>query len=172
MEPEQDREDTLAPIDLVVTAGPLDPIIETLRDVLHRSGALRAVAALDIDPPVIIDAGRLQPIEIRTLERVTHLPHATPLDADPISADLHLVQPPPFEADAQTGEVVGTLGALDMLADAAAEIAARLGGGSVIVCQYATTDPECPLALTARRGEPVLVTIGEAEFELPPKNER
>ena len=46
------------------------------------------------------------------------------------------------------------------------------GGGSVIVCQYATTDPGCPLSLTARKGEPVLVTIGEAEFELPPKNER
>ena len=56
-------------VDLVASVGALDEVVETLRDVLHRSGALRLIAALDQDPPVIVDAGRLKPIEVRTDEQ-------------------------------------------------------------------------------------------------------
>ena len=160
------------PIDLVTTVGPLDEIVETLRDVLHRTGALRLIAAVDQDPPVIIDAGRLTPIEVRTDEWTVHLPHAIELDAHTLCPDIHLAQLPPFEADPENGEVIGTLGGLDMLADAVSELARTFGGESVVVCQYQTMTPEQPLAVTARTGEPVLVTIGEAEFELPPRHER
>jgi hypothetical protein len=160
------------PIDLVTTVGQLDEIVATLRDALHRSGALRFIAAVDQDPPAIVDAGRLTPIEVRTEERTVHLPHAIELDANPLCPDLHLAQVPPFEADPVTGEVICTLGGLDMLADAVSELARTFGGESVVICQYQTVTPDQPLAITARTGEPVLVTIGEAEFELPPRDER
>jgi hypothetical protein len=165
----QDSEEA---IDLVATVGALDSVVASLRDVLHRSGALRWVAAVDSDTPAIVDAGRLAPIEVRTEERVVHLPHAIELEAEPLSADIHLQQLPPFEADPVTGDVTCTLGGLDMLADAVLELASRFGRQSVVVCQYQTMTPEHPLALTGRSGEPVVVTIGEAEFELPPRDER
>jgi hypothetical protein len=34
-----DDADDDAPVDLVATVGPLDAVVETLRDVLHRSGS-------------------------------------------------------------------------------------------------------------------------------------
>ncbi len=166
----QDSEEA---IDLVATVGGLDSVVASLRDVLHRSGALRWVAAIDSETPAIVDAGRLAPIEVRTEDRVVHLPHAIELEVGPLSASIHLKQLPPFEADPVTGDVTCTLGGLDMLADAVLELAALFGGGNtVVVCQYQTMTPEHPLALTGRCGEPVVVTIGEAEFELPPRDER
>lgn len=166
------REPDEEPVDLVTTVGALDEIVETLRDILHRSGALRIVAAVDREPAAIVDAGRLTPIEVRTNDGIVHLPHAIELEAEPLCSHVHVVQVPPFEADPESGEVIGTLGGLDMLADAASAIAGTFGGQSVVICQYATTDPEQPLAVTARTGEPVVVTIGESVWELPPRDER
>ena len=94
------------------------------------------------------------------------------LAVGPLAPHIHLQQLPPFEADPVTGDVTCTLGGLDMLADAVLELASRFGRQSVVVCQYQTMTPEHPLALTGRTGEPVVVTIGEAEFELPPRDER
>src|SRR4051794_41906508 len=97
------------PIDLVATVGDLDPVVATLRDVLHRSGALRVVAVVDRAEPAIVDVGRLLPVEVQVGERLVHLPHAMELDAEPI-VEPALRQLPPFEVDAATGEVIGTIG--------------------------------------------------------------
>jgi hypothetical protein len=157
------------PIDLVASVGPLDQVVETLRDVLHRSGALRVAVIVDFpdDAPALVDVARLAPIEVQVGDRVLHLPHAIELDAEPFSRFIELRQLPPFEVDADAGEVVGTLGGLDMLADAMRELAALLGGRSVAMAQYATTTPDAPLTVSARGGEPVVVTLGEQEWELP-----
>jgi hypothetical protein len=157
------------PIDLVATVGPLDAVVETLRDVLHRSGALRVVALVDIPdgPAALVDVGRLLPVEVTIGDRRMHLPHAIELDAQPLSDHIQLRQLPPFEVDPVSGEVVGTLGGLDMLADAMRELAELLGGRSVAIAQYPTATPDVELTVTARIGEPVLVTLGEEESELP-----
>src|SRR4051794_41886732 len=94
------------PIDLVATVGDLDPVVATLRDVLHRSGALRVVAVVDRAEPAIIDVGRLLPVEVQVGERLVPLPPPLDLAAGPI------VEPaprplPPLEVDAANGEVVG-----------------------------------------------------------------
>ncbi|MEA2220040.1 MAG: hypothetical protein QOJ35_2666 [Solirubrobacteraceae bacterium] len=73
---------------------------------------------------------------------------------------------PPFEVDAQTGAVAGVLGGLEMLGRAVRELAGLLPGASVVAGEFETTDPACPLGLAGRRGEPVVVLIGEHEFEL------
>jgi hypothetical protein len=114
-----------------------------------------------------VDVWRLAPVEVRIGDRIVHLPHAIDLDAEPLSGALALRQLPPFEVDPTTGEVVGTLGGLDMLADATRGVAELLGGRSVAIAQYQTTTPEVPLTVTARIGEPVLVTIGDEEWEMP-----
>src|SRR3954470_10163768 len=153
-------------IELVATVGPLDPVVATLRDVLHRSGALRVVAVLDTEPPAIVDVGRLLPVEVQVGERKMHLPHAIELDAEPLG-HIEARALPPFEVDASSGEVIGTIGGLDYVADIARGITGLLGGRSVALLEMPTTSAGVPLAVTARLGEPVVVTIGEQEFELP-----
>jgi hypothetical protein len=164
---EADADD--APIDLVATVGPLDAVVETLRDVLHRSGALRVAVLVDLPSgdPALVDVGRLAPVEVQMGGRILHLPHAIELDAESMGDAIELRQLPPFEVDAASGQVVGTIGGLDMLADAMRALAELLGGRSVAMAQYPTVTPEVPLTVTARFGEPVLVTLGEAEWELP-----
>jgi hypothetical protein len=155
------------PIDLVASVGELDEVVETLRDVLHRSGAVRIAVVVDRgDEPALVDVGRLSPIEVQMGERLVHLPHAIELDAEPLGT-IDVRQLPPFEADPTTGEVVGTIGGLDMLADAMRELSALLGGRSVALAQYATTTPELLLTVTARGDEPIVVTLGDEVFELP-----
>jgi hypothetical protein len=161
-------DDADQPIDLVTTVGPeLDRVVQTLRDVLHHSGALRVVAAVDGEPPAVVDVGRLQPVEVQTEKRIVHLPHAIELEVEPLPLTTPLRQLPPFDVDPEQGEVIGTIGGLDMLADAMRELAGALGGRSVAIAQYPTTTPNLTLAISARVGEPVLVTIGDEEFELP-----
>ena len=76
------------PIDLVASVADLDPVVATLRDVLHRSGALRVVAVVDREEPAIVDVGRLLPVVVQVGERLMHLPHAMELDGEPVrSAD-------------------------------------------------------------------------------------
>jgi hypothetical protein len=162
------------PIDLVATVGPLDAVVQTLRDVLHRSGALRVAAVVDMPDsvPALVDVGRLAPVEVRIGDRILHLPHAIELDAAPLSDAIALRQLPPFEIDPDAGQVIGTLGGLDMLADAMRGIAALLGGRSVAIAQYPTVTPDLPLSVTARLGEPVLVTLGDEEWEMPDRPPR
>lgn len=100
-------------------------------------------------------------------ERVMHLPHAIELRADSLGGAIELRQLPPFEVDPTTGQVIGTLGGLDMLADAMRALAELLGGRSVAMAVYQTVTPDVDLTVTARHGEPVLVTLGEEEWELP-----
>jgi hypothetical protein len=168
LEPMDDA-DADAPIDLVATVGPLDAVVETLRDVLHRSGALRVAAVVDIPdgPAALVDVGRLAPVEVQIGDRVMHLPHAIELEAESLGGDIELRQLPPFEVDAASGQVVGTLGGLDMLADAMRAVAALLGGRSVAIAQYQTITPDVTLTVSARGSEPVVVALGDEEWELP-----
>ena len=156
-------------IDLVASVGPLDAVVETLRDVLHRSGALRVAVVVDMPdgPAALVDVGRLAPVEVRIGDRVLHLPHAIELEAESLGGAIELRQLPPFEVEPNTGQVTGTLGGLDMLADAMRALAELLGGRSVAMAVYQTMTPGIDLTVTARHGEPVLVTLGDQEWELP-----
>ena len=73
----------------------------------------------------------------------------------------------PIEVDASEGTVGAPLGAIDALADAVGALAAELGGRSVALAFFQTTDDEVPLGIAARTGEPVLLTLGEEQFQLP-----
>src|SRR5882762_6320657 len=92
------------PIDVVASAGDLDPVVVLLREFLHRSGALRAVALLP-DPtaadgsPALVDCSRLAPIEVTRSGRTVHLPHSIELDAAPAGEVPNVRQLPPFDVD-------------------------------------------------------------------------
>lgn len=159
-------------IDVVATVGDLDPVVVLLREFLHRSGALRA-AALLVDPaapdgpPVLVDCGRLQPIEVVRAGRTVNLPHAIEIDAEPPAAIPEVRQLPPFEVDAEAGTIASPLGGMDHQVAAVRALAGALGDGGVALVTFETTDPETPLSITARTGDPLVITLGEDEYELP-----
>ena len=73
----------------------------------------------------------------------------------------------PIEIDAGEGTVSAPIGAVNALADAVGALAETLGGRSVALAFFQTTDDDVPLGIAARTGEPVLLTLGEEQFELP-----
>jgi hypothetical protein len=159
-------------IDLVGSVGTLDPVVVALREFLHRSGAVRAVAVVERDPgesPAVVDCGRLQPIEVDFGDHVVHLPHGIELDAEPPTLP-DVRQLPPFQVDAEQGEIAAPLGGVAHLAAAVRDLAAALGGRNVAMAQFATDDPEAPLAITARAdgSEPLVLALGEEEFPMEP----
>jgi hypothetical protein len=159
-------------IELVGSVGPLDTTVVALREFLHRSGAVRAVAVVDRDPglgPAVIDCARLAPIEVDFGDRVVHLPHSIELDATPPPLP-DVRQLPPFEVDAAKAQIAAPLGGVAHLAGAVRDLAAALGGRNVAMAQFATTDPEAPLAITARAdgSEPIVLALGDEEFPMDP----
>jgi hypothetical protein len=160
------------PVEVVASVGALDATVVLLRDFLHASGALRAVAVVerpDGHGEAIVDCGRLAAIEVDLGDRVLVLPHSAPLDvAAPALPEVR--QLPPFEVDAAAGTLAGPLGAIEHLARAVRALAELLGGRGVALVQFETTDPEAPLAITARAGgeEPLVLAIGEEEHEMEP----
>jgi hypothetical protein len=50
------------------------------------------------------------------------------------------------------------------------DLAAALGGRNVAMAQFATNDPDAPLAITARAdgSEPIVLALGEEEFPMEP----
>ena len=157
-------------IDVVLSAGDLDPHVVAVRELLHRASAVEVHAVVDRGadaPTALITCGRMRPIEIVEDGRTVHLPHTAELDATP--PELPRVPPlPPIEVDASEGTVAAPLGAIDALAEAVGALAAALGGRSVALAFFQTTDDEVPLGIAARTGEPALLTLGEEQFQLPP----
>ena len=158
------------PIDVVATVGALDPVVVLLREFLHRSGAIRAVGMVDMAPgegPALVDCGRLLPTEVSAGGRTVHLPHAIELDAEiPPVPDVR--QLPAFDVDRATGAVSSPLGGLEHYAIAVRELAQRLGPGSVALVTFETSDPDTPLSITARGEEPLVLSLGEDEYEMEP----
>jgi len=135
---------------------------------LHRSGALRVSIALDATAPAIVECERFGAVVVRDEQAEVQLPHDAGAGAA-LPADLPLIrQLPPFEVDPDSGEVAGVLGGLEMLARAVRELAGLLPGASVVAAEFETTDPEHALGLAGRAGEPVVVLLGDHEFELEP----
>src|SRR3712207_2102227 len=120
-------DDPTEPIDVVLSAGPLDPAIVALREGLHATSALEIQGVVDRgdDPPALVTVGRATPIEVVYHDHKVHLPHAVELDPAPPSLP-HVPQLPPFEVDARTGTVTGALGGLPALAESVEALAKAL----------------------------------------------
>jgi hypothetical protein len=119
--------------------------------------------------PAVVDCARLQPIEVDLGDRIVHLPHGIELDAEPPTLP-DVRQLPPFQVDAGKGEIAAPIGGVAYLAAAVRDLATALGGRNVAMAQFATDDPEAPLAITARAdgSEPIVLALGEEEFPMEP----
>ena len=164
---EQESEE---PIDVVLSAGELDPSIEALREFLHATSALEAQGVVDRGedlPPALVTVGRAMPIEVVDGGRTVHLPHGVELDVDPKPQFRHVPQLPPFEVDSVKATITGALGGLPALAEAVETLAEALGGRSVALAFFQSTDPEMPVAIAARPGEETILSLGEEQYTLP-----
>lgn len=145
----------------------LPAVVGTLRALLVEGGALRVVALLDrgaAGEPLVIDCAADGALELddgertRTLELAAIASPGFPLPAlRPLRG---------LEVDPVAGTVAAPIGALDAIAAALRTAARALGGRSVVTAAFATADPEGPMYLAARGEEPLVVSVGELEFEL------
>jgi hypothetical protein len=151
----------------------LDPprLAATLHALLAGSGALRAVLLVDRSDdgrrPLVVDCAIDGSAEVAEGDEVRELAPADWSDAAPLELPP-LRRPPRLTVDLSEMTVTSPLGALDVVARAVRDTAALFPGDSVLTVGWETNEPAAPLFLAARHGEPLVVALGDAEYELPP----
>ena len=161
--------DQVPGFDVVATVGALDPTVMLLREFLHRSGAIHAIAVIQLEDDVaLVDVSRLSPVLVMIGERTVQLPHALELDAAVLMVP-EVKQLPAFDVDPAAGEVRSPLGGLEHYAIAVRHLAQLLGADDVAHVMWETTTPEIPISITARASEDLLiVALGEEPLEMEP----
>jgi hypothetical protein len=144
--------------------------IATVRAFAERSEALRVVLLLDLgeEAPAMLDAGPGGTLELTHEGEAHEVPGAMPVPAPPRA--LPEIRPAPssaLRADPQTGELAAPIGAIANLGHAVLGLARAFGGRSVATAEFATQDPDLPMTIVARDGEPLLLAVGDGRFELP-----
>lgn len=140
----------------------------TLRRFVHAAGALEATLLLDQGEaaPLVVECPAAGPVLLAEAEAVVQL------DADRLAAEplpLPEAKPlGPFEVDAVRAEITAPLGGVEHQARAVRDLAGLFPGRSVLSVAFATSEPETPLTIAARAGEPLVLGLGgEEQFEMP-----
>jgi hypothetical protein len=145
-------------------------IAVTLRAFTTAAGALAAVLLLDQGagtPPLLVDCPAAGPVTLGEGQDMVAL-DAERLAAAPLP--LPGVRAlPPFEVDALRAEITAPLGGVEQLARAVRALAEAFPGRSVVTVTFATSDPDAPLQLAARSGDPMVLGLGEEQFEMDPR---
>lgn len=146
-----------------------DVLLATVRDFTDRSGALRVVVLLDRGPDRTIPTLECIPGEPLTISQGDEQYLVPPSElVGVVGLAVDAPRPVPataIDVDPQLGRVAAPIGAIEMLALAVRELAAALGGRTVAVADFATRSGEA-LSIAARPGEPVVLAMGEHQFEL------
>jgi hypothetical protein len=146
--------------------------VATVRAFAAASGAERVVLLIDRGDGVsasMVEGDELGGVEVTDEDAHWQLEPAMPAGAAPRA--LPELRPPPPSAlafDADTGQLEAPLGAVANLARGVLALAAAFGGRSVASVDFPTRDPEMPLTIAGREGDPIVVAAGEQRFELPP----
>jgi len=144
-------------------------ILATVREFADLAGAERVAVLVDAGedaPPVLVERtedGELQVTDEEGLRTVAPGGSVAPL---PLPG-LRAVPASAMTADPETGELAAPLGTVGLLADSVLALARALGGRSVATATFATRDPELPLTVAAREGEPIVLDIAGRHFALP-----
>ncbi len=143
--------------------------IATVRAFTEASGAERVAVALDTGTgdAVLLDCLPGAPLELTAGQETFSVPPDATEGIEPLPVQAPLA--PPGSAivlDAEAGEVHAPIGVLPSLADGLLALARALGGRTVASADFATREPGRPLTLAARKGERVVVAVGDRHFEL------
>ena len=141
----------------------LPVVLATVQDFADRAGAERVVVLLDAEPPVMVERAEDGTLRLTRGEETSAAVPAR--GAAPLSLPgLRAVPASSLSADPETGELAAPLGAIQHLVDSVLALARALGGRSVATATFATRDPEAPLTVAAREGEPVVLDIAGRQF--------
>ena len=141
------------PLEVVASVGPLDGVVVLLREFLHRSGAVRAVAVVDRAPgegPAVVDCGRLLPIEVDLGDADASTSRTASSSTSRCPSCRRCTSCRPSRSTRPRAASTSPVGGLQHVAESTRALAHALGGRNVALAQFATTDPGTPLAITAR----------------------
>jgi hypothetical protein len=145
--------------------------IATARSFASRAGAERVVLLVDRggdEAGVMVDCAADGAVELTADGRTWALPPGASVPALPRALpDVRATPPTALSVDPDAGQLSAPIGVLRQLADGLLAVARAFGGRSVATAEFATDRPDMPIALAARDGEPIVLSAGDAEFELP-----
>jgi hypothetical protein len=145
--------------------------IATARTFAARAGALRVVLLIDQGAdahPVMVDCAGDGAVELVADGGAWTLPATADLPALPRALpDVRATPASAISVDPDAGRVSAPIGVVRQLADGLLALARASGGRSVATAEFATDRPELPISLAARDGEPLVLSAGEYQFELP-----
>jgi hypothetical protein len=144
--------------------------LATVRAFGERSNAERVVLLVDQgdEDTTMLEWAPDGTVELTQGESRWTVPGGAPIPAPP--RPLPDVRPAPsssLRAEPETGELIAPLGAVANLSESVLGLARAFGGRSVASADFATHDPELPITIVAREGEPLLLAMGDGRFELP-----
>jgi hypothetical protein len=145
--------------------------VATAREFALRANALRVVLLIDRgedDPPLMVDCDAAGEVEVTDGEAVATIPAdaPAPAPAGPLPPDVRAIPATAISVDLATSELHAPLGAIEHLAEALTALARDLGHRSVATAEFATSDPDTPITLAAREGEPAILAAGDQEYRL------
>jgi len=147
----------------------------TLRAFTHAVGAEAAILLLDRGDggaPFVVDCPAEGLVTLAEGEQMVEL-DAARLAAEPLPLPAFdgVLVGAPLSVAAVRAELAGTAaGDASPVASLARALRALTGGfpgRSVVSATFLTDDPERPLQLTARAGDPLVASLGEEQSELP-----
>jgi hypothetical protein len=146
----------------------LGPAVATMREFLDRAEALRVVLLLDrgAEETVVIDLDAAGEPELAERDDVRQVP------VDAFAAARPLALPPvhpltPVDVEPEAGQITAPLGAVERTAAGVRSTAKLFGDRSVLTAAFTTSDPDEPLFIAARGDEPLVISLGGREWELP-----
>jgi hypothetical protein len=145
--------------------------VATVRAFAQKAGALRVVLLVDSgdgSAATMLDCNADGGLELAEQDARWSVPAGTPVTAPP--RPLPELRPPPPTAlaiDPDSGELEAPLGVVANLARGVLGLATAFGGRSVATADFATRDPDMPITIAAREGEPLVLAAGDRRFVLP-----
>ena len=145
--------------------------VATVRAFAAQAGALRVVLLVDSGDgraATMLDYAAGGALELAEQDERWTVPADVPVAAAP--RELPELRPPPPTAltiDPLSGELEAPLGVVANLARGVLALACAFGGRSVATADFATRDPEMPITIAAREGEPLVLAAGDRRFVLP-----
>jgi hypothetical protein len=145
--------------------------VATARTFAQLAGATRVVLLIDRggdEAALMVDVDAAGDTEVTDDEQVAAIPQGALVPAEPRALPhMHAIPATAITLDTTTGELAAPIGSIELLADAVKALAGTFGGRSVATAEFPTRDPELPITIAAREGEPPVLSAGGEQFELP-----
>jgi hypothetical protein len=143
--------------------------VATARAFAQAASATRVVLLIDRgeDAPALMVDVDAATAEVTDGDAVTTLVTAT-VTADPKPMpEVRAIPASAIRIDLLTGELSAPIGAIEHLAQSLRALASTFGGRSVASAEFPTSEPELPITIAAREGEPAILTAADEQYELP-----